>query len=172
MVRAVVNRFALLSAALRMAIEASLLPWAIEKADAGIVACMIRWVAQRGNVDTAGETVRAALKLEAELVAAIEAGHFIRLHKTNGSWSGPATEADETADGYLKGDLVLIRRQAWHRLCAGSEDLTKYLCQTGKLIPDHAAKTSRKETVLGKAGRYYVWNTGTPEHAEREREKY
>ena len=39
-VRAVVNRFALYAAALRMAIEAGLLPWTIENADAGIVACM------------------------------------------------------------------------------------------------------------------------------------
>ena len=50
-VRAVVNCFALLAAALRMAIEAGLLPWTIESADAGIVACMSRWVAQRGNLD-------------------------------------------------------------------------------------------------------------------------
>jgi hypothetical protein len=41
-VRAVVNRFALTAAALRMAIEASLLPWTIEEADAGIIACMRR----------------------------------------------------------------------------------------------------------------------------------
>ena len=39
-VRAVVNRFALLAAALRMAIAAGLLPWTVEEADAGIVACM------------------------------------------------------------------------------------------------------------------------------------
>src|SRR5262249_39458293 len=51
-VRAVVNRFALYAAALRMAIQGELLPWSIPQADAGIVACMVRWVAQRGNVDT------------------------------------------------------------------------------------------------------------------------
>jgi hypothetical protein len=53
-VRAVVNRFALHAAALRMAIAAGLLPWTIEEADAGIAACMGRWVAQRGNLDMAG----------------------------------------------------------------------------------------------------------------------
>lgn len=98
-VRAVVNRFTLLGAALRMAIVAGLLPWTFAQADAGIAAAMSRWVAQRGNIDTAGETVRGAHQVEIDLLVAIEAGHFVRLHKTNGSWSSPATEADETADG-------------------------------------------------------------------------
>jgi hypothetical protein len=48
-VRAVVNRFALYAAALRMAIAAELLPWSVEEADAGIIACMQRWVLQRGQ---------------------------------------------------------------------------------------------------------------------------
>ena len=51
--RAVVNRFALYAAALRMAIAAGLLPWTVDSSDAGILACMQRWAAQRGNVDTA-----------------------------------------------------------------------------------------------------------------------
>jgi uncharacterized protein (DUF927 family) len=55
-VRTVVNRFALYTAALGMAIEARLLPWTPESAVAGIVACMQRWVSQRGNVDEAGES--------------------------------------------------------------------------------------------------------------------
>jgi hypothetical protein len=48
-VRAVVNRFALHAAALRMASAAGLLPWTIEEADAGIAACMGRWAAQRAT---------------------------------------------------------------------------------------------------------------------------
>src|SRR5262249_9538611 len=32
------------AAALRMAIEATLLPWTVEESDAGIIACMRRWV--------------------------------------------------------------------------------------------------------------------------------
>jgi hypothetical protein len=169
-IRAVVNRFALLAAALRMAIEADLLPWSVAEADAGIVAAMARWVAQRGNVDTAGELLRAARQIEVDLAAAIETGHFVRLHKTNNGWSSTA-ESDEMVDGYLKGDLVLIRPKAWHRLCPGRDGLAEHLCQIGKLIPDSAGKTSRKERVLGKADRYYVWNTGTPEHAGQEAKK-
>jgi uncharacterized protein (DUF927 family) len=171
-VHAVVNRFALYVAALRMAIAAGLLPWSVTQADAGIVACMSRWVAQRGNVDTAGEIVRAARQIERELATAIETSRFVRLHKTSNGWNS-TTEADETIDGYLKGDRVLIRPKAWHQLCVGCDDLAEHLaehlCRMGKLIPDNAGKTSRKETVLGKAGRYYVWrNTGTPEHDEEE----
>lgn len=59
-VRAVVNRFALYAAALRMAIEASLLPWGIENADAGIIACMQRWTAQRGKLPS-----RTAIRYQA-----------------------------------------------------------------------------------------------------------
>src|SRR5262245_17566358 len=80
-VRAVVNRFALYAAALRMAIEANLLPWSVAQADAAIAACMGRWVAERGNLDTAGEIVRAARQVEADLVARLN-DRFIRIHKT------------------------------------------------------------------------------------------
>jgi putative DNA primase/helicase len=66
-VRAVVDRFALYAAALRMAIEATLLPWTVEESDMGIIACMRRWVQQRGNLDSAGELVRAAYEVEPNL---------------------------------------------------------------------------------------------------------
>src|SRR5262249_9742493 len=59
-VRAVVNRFALYAAALRMAITARLLPWSVEETDRDVVTCMARWAEQRGNVNTAGELLRAA----------------------------------------------------------------------------------------------------------------
>ena len=86
-VRAVVNRFALHAAALRMAIAAGLLPWTIEEADAGIVACMGRWVAQRGNVDTAGEVMRAAREVERKLAAGLR-DRFIHINKskTGNKW--------------------------------------------------------------------------------------
>jgi hypothetical protein len=57
--RSVVNRFALYAASLRMAIAAGLLPWTVEEADAGIIACMERWVRESGNIDTVGELQRA-----------------------------------------------------------------------------------------------------------------
>jgi hypothetical protein len=90
-VRAVVNRFSLNAAALRMAIEAALLPWAIEKADAGIIACMRRWVQQRGNLDEAGELVRAADEAIAGIKLALS-DRFIAIHKVKRAWK-PVTEA-------------------------------------------------------------------------------
>ena len=39
-VRSILNRFALVAAALRMAIEAKLLPWSIDDTDCGVAACM------------------------------------------------------------------------------------------------------------------------------------
>ena len=80
-VRAVVDGFALDAAALRMAIAAGLLPWTVEEADMGIVACMGRWVAQRGNVDTAGEVMRAAREVERKLAAGLR-DQFIHINKS------------------------------------------------------------------------------------------
>ena len=94
-VRAVVNRFALHAAALRMAIAAGLLPWTVEEADMGIVACMGRWVAQRGNVDTAGEVMRAARQVERKLAAGLR-DRFIHINKSkSGNKWMPVREADE-----------------------------------------------------------------------------
>jgi hypothetical protein len=45
--RSVINRFALVAAALRMAIEAKLLPWTVADTDLGVAACMTRWAAVR-----------------------------------------------------------------------------------------------------------------------------
>jgi putative DNA primase/helicase len=52
--RSIIRRFALYAASLRMAIEANVLPWTFEEADAGLIACLERWVKQRGNLDTSG----------------------------------------------------------------------------------------------------------------------
>src|SRR5262249_52840553 len=79
-VRTVLSRVALFAAALRMAIVAKLLPWTIEEADAGIVACMQRWAAQRGNTDIAGELVRAADQVLRDLVNGLS-DRFIHIKK-------------------------------------------------------------------------------------------
>jgi hypothetical protein len=162
-VQQVINRFALYAAALRMAIAAGLLPWTVAEADAGIVACMQRWLGQRGNIDVAGEILRAARDLEARLEAAM-VDRYIHLAKdAKGRWA-PATATDEAKaktpdlyDGYVKGDRVLVRPETWQRLCAGHDGLTEHLKTVGKLIPDKDGKASRKERVHGnKLGRYYV----------------
>jgi len=163
-VRAVVNRFALTAAALRMAIEVSLLPWTIEEADAGIVACMRRWVQQRGNLDEAGELVRAADEVVARIKAALP-DRFIAIHKPNRAWE-PVTEVDEVRqktpelfNGYVKDDRILVRSEAWRRLCNGFDrgEIARQMHQQGVLIADDSGgKLSRLEKVMGKVERYYV----------------
>jgi uncharacterized protein (DUF927 family) len=161
-VRAVANRFALFAAALRMAIEAGLLPWSVEQADTGIVACMQRWVAQRGNLDTAGEIVRAARRVEADLVAGLS-DRFIHLHLSDNRWA-PITPADEIKqqtpklfDGYAKPDRILIRPEVWRRYCDGFDpaEIAGYFKQRGVLIAGDSS-LSKAEQVIGDVGRYYV----------------
>jgi uncharacterized protein (DUF927 family) len=162
-VRAVINRFALYAAALRMAIAAELLPWSIEEADAGIIACMQRWVTQRGNLDTAGEVVRAARRVEAELVAGLN-DRFIHIHKTPRGWA-PATEADlikqktpQLFDGYARPGGILVRPEAWRRYCNGFDpaEIARHFQRRNILIADDdGSKLSRSERVMGKAERFY-----------------
>ena len=160
--RAVVNRFALYAAALRMAIAAGLLPWTVEGADKGIVACMDRWVKQRGNADTAGEVVRAARELERELAAGLS-NRFIHIHKVGTGWT-PVTEADELKqrtpelfDGCVKPDRILVRPEAWHRYCNGSDPaaIAQHFQQRGALIAGDNS-LSKTEQVIGRTGRFYV----------------
>jgi hypothetical protein len=168
-VRAAINRFALCAAALRMAIAAQLLPWSVEEADAGIVACMQRWVAQRGNVNTAGELQRAAAPVSVTIRAALS-DRFITIHKPNRGWE-PATEADEIKqrsaggfDGYVKTDQdpgqvrVLVRPEVWPRYCNGanSHEIAKHLQERGTLIPGGDGKLSKAEQVIGRVERFYV----------------
>jgi putative DNA primase/helicase len=161
-VRAVVNRFALYAAALRMAIAAELLPWSVEEADAGIVACMQRWVTQRGNLDTAGEVVRAARQIERELVSGLR-DRFIHIRRSGSKWM-PVSEADEFRqrtpelfDGYVKPDRILVRPEAWRRYCNGFDpaDIARHFQQRGALIADNHG-VSKSEQVIGKTGRFYV----------------
>jgi len=164
-VRAVVNRFALHAAALRMAIAAGLLPWAVEEADAGIVACMGRWVAQRGNVDVAGEVVRAAREVERKLAVGLR-DRFIHI-KRNGANNKliPATEADEGKaktpehfDGFIKSDCLLIRPEAWRRYCDGvaPAEIARHFLDRGVLVPGDNGSFSKSEQVIGGSGRFYV----------------
>ena len=162
-VRAIVNRFALYAAALRMAIEAGLLPWTVENADAGTIACMGRWVAQRGNLDTAGEIVRAARQVETVLLAKLN-DSFIHIRMNGKAWV-PATEADtikqqtpKDFDGYVKLDRILIRTEAWRRYCNGVDpaDVARFFKQRGALIAG-GNDISKSEQVFGTTERFYVF---------------
>jgi putative DNA primase/helicase len=163
-VRAVVNRFALHAAALRMAIAAALLPWTVKEADAGIVACMQRWVAQRGNLDTAGEVLRAVREVERKLAASLR-DRFIRIARSTTGKLIPATEVDEAKaetsehfDGFIKSDHVLIRPEAWRRYCDGVEpaEVARYFLDRGVLVPGDNGSLSKSQQVIGGSGRFYV----------------
>jgi putative DNA primase/helicase len=164
-VRAVVNRFALHAAALRMASAAGLLPWTVEEADAGIAACMGRWVAQRGNVDTAGEVMRAAREVERKLAAGLRE-QFIHINKSKtGNKLIPVTEADEVKaktpehfDGFVKSDHVLIRPEAWRRYCGRVEpaEIARHFLDRGVLVPGDNGSFSKSQQVIGGSGRFYV----------------
>ena len=74
-----INRFALVAATLRMAIDVGLLPWTADDTDLGIAACMVRWAANRkGRLDLAGETVSAVEQIREILTANLH-GRFIHL---------------------------------------------------------------------------------------------
>jgi hypothetical protein len=158
--RSVIRRFALYAASLRLAIDANILPWTVEEADAGLIAVLERWVRQRGNLDEAGELMRAAN----EVVARILPDRFIAIHKPNRVWE-PVTEADkikqESAtnfDGYVTPERILVRPEAWNRLCTGpAHEIAVHLKQRGVLIADErGGKLTRLEKVMGKVERYYV----------------
>src|SRR5215831_7089734 len=143
---------ALFAAALRMAIAAKLLPWTVEETDAGIVACMGRWVAQRGNVDTAGEIVRAAQQVARELVAGLN-DRFIHIKKVSGKWV-PVSEADELRlrtpelfDGFAKPDFILIRPEAWKRYTNGFDPsvIAEQLKRRGALIGSGSEMSKSEE---------------------------
>jgi putative DNA primase/helicase len=155
-VRAVVNRFALFAAALRMAIAAKLLPWSVEEADTGILACMQRWVTQRGNLDTAGEVVRAARQIEHELLTGL-GDRFIHIRKSGNKWV-PVSEVDEFRqrtpelfDGYVKPDRILVRPEAWRRSCNGFDP-----AEIALYFQQHGGCVSKAEQVIGKVDRFYV----------------
>jgi hypothetical protein len=128
-----------------------------------IVACMQRWVQQRGNIDTAGELMRAADAVVARIKAALPE-RFITIHKPDRVWE-PVSEADEVRqktpelfDGYVKDDCVLIRPEAWRRYCSGFDpgEIAKQLQREGVLMAGNDGKPERPERAIGKLKRYYV----------------
>jgi uncharacterized protein (DUF927 family) len=169
--RSIIRRFALYAASLRLAIDANVLPWTAAEVNAGLIAVLERWVNQRGNIDEAGELVRAA----DEVVASIKAtllDRFIAIHKPNRAWE-PVTEADrikqENAtdfDGYVKPEHILVRPEAFHRYCGESDPgkIAKRLQQQSVLIADDSGgKFSKLERVMGeKPDRYYVLKRESP----------
>jgi putative DNA primase/helicase len=166
-VRSILNRFALIAAALRMAIEANLLPWSIDNTDCGVAACMVRWVAARnGRPDLAGEMLSALEQIRTILAADLQ-GRFIHLHINDDGRLDYANAADASKRdtlGYVKEGRILVEATAWRNvLCDGYDPgkTAKHLKTEGLLMADETGgKLQRQEKVkrggIVVTGRFYV----------------
>ena len=164
-VHSILNRFALVAAALRMAIEAKLLPWSIEDTDCGVAACLVRCLTSRnGRLDLTGEVLGAIEQIRAILAADLH-GRFIHLRIDDDGKLDYATPADPTKRdtlGYVKDGRILVEPTAWRgELCAGydPEKTARHLKAEGLLMADDG-KLQRKEKVKRggevASGRFYV----------------
>ncbi len=158
-VHSVVRRFALMAAALRMAIAARLLPWSVTSADAGILGCASRWAEQRGDLGVSGEVLRAVGRMRTAISATLNE-RFVPLHKNAKGEHVPTTVVmPELLDGYVKDDRILLRPEAWSRLCAECDAaaVAEHLREKGWLIPGETAGKPRKERIGKKQPeRFYV----------------
>jgi hypothetical protein len=165
-VRSIVNRFALVAAALRMGIEAGLLPWTYEDTDVGVAACIARWATNRaGRLDLAGEMVSAVEQIR-EILAADLHGRFIHLQRNedDGQLEYVSLSDENKRDtlGFVKDGWILVEPTAWRSvLCAGfdPEKTARHLRHEGLLVADEG-KLQKQERVLrggGPAkGRFYT----------------
>jgi uncharacterized protein (DUF927 family) len=164
-VRSVINRFALVAAALAMAIEAQILPWSQADTDVAIIACMQRWLNQRGNIDAAGELLRQIERRRKELAATIN-DRFIHL-RVEGRRLVPASAADQEkmnaadqSDGYVKDGQILVTPKAWESMWDGLDikAVNKHLLREKLLIPDREGKVPSVERYKSgeRPTRFYV----------------
>jgi hypothetical protein len=165
-VQSILNRFALVAAALRMGIEAKLLPWSIEDIDCGIAACMARCLESRnGRLDLTGETVGATEQIRTILAADLH-GRFINLRMVDGKldYAHPADATKRDTLGYVKDGRILVEPTAWRNVLCARYDPKKtaqHLKEEGLLMADDAGgKLQRQEKVLRGGGvvtaRFYV----------------
>jgi hypothetical protein len=167
--RSIIRRFALYAASLHLAIEANILPWTGEEADAGVVAVLVRWAQQRGNTDPAIAQSRFITDFLRKLADDL-ADRFIHIRKVKGR-SVPATDSDvaklqnspETYDGFVKDGvnegLVLIRPGAFEKRCAGTDpvEIARRLYARGDLLASEKdGKLSKTVQTIGRSERFYV----------------
>jgi len=110
--------------------------------------------------------VRTAREVERKLVASLRENRFIHIIKSEtGNKLVPATEADEVKaktpeyfDGFIKSDHVLIRPEAWRRLCDGADpaEVARHFLARGMLVPGVDGNLSKSSQALGGSGRFYV----------------
>lgn len=163
-VRSVINRFALVAGALRMAIETDLLPWTIDDADLGIASCLVRWAASRkGRLDLAGEMVSVVEQIRGLLTANLQ-GRFIHL-EVNGAgeldYANPSDASKRDTLGFVKHGRILVEPTAWRTiLCAGfdPEKTARHLRDEGLLATDPGKLQHQHKILRGgsvEKGRFY-----------------
>ena len=162
----VVNRFSLIAVTLHMASAADIVPWTVADIDKGIVACMKRWVKQRGNTDAAGELLRE-VRHRRQMIAATIGDRFVHL-KLNGRRLVPASAADKRKqksrefDGFVKEtgkeSRILVRPDAWQRWWTGldADAVKQHLLKAELLIPGRDGVVPNVEKIDRKAQRFYV----------------
>ena len=166
-VQSILNRFALVAAALRMAIEGKLLPWSIDETDCGVVACMARCLKSRnGRLDLTGEVLGAIERIRAILAADLH-GRFIHLRIGGDGKLDYANMADASKRdtlGYVKDGRILVEPTAWRGvLCAGHdpEKTAQHLKAEGLLIADETGGKLQRQGKVKRGGdvvkaRFYV----------------
>jgi putative DNA primase/helicase len=163
-VRSILSRFALIAAALRMAIEASLLPWSINDTDLGVASCMTRWLTSRkGRLDLTGEMLSAIEQIRTILAANLHA-RFIHQHLFDGrlDYTNPADTTKRDTLGYVKDGRILVEPTAWKSvLCEGydPEKTARHLKNEGLLIADEGKLTHQEKVKRGGdvvKARFYV----------------
>jgi hypothetical protein len=168
----VVRRFALLAAALRMAIEAGLWPWSIEASDRGILAGVLRWANDKDSSVATLQEKAAKQKFREAILAARDASRLIVLNRQAGGRGGltfkPAPEHavlyqdvdlknPGTLSGFIKNDgentRILLYPDAFRRLAEGCGldhvALADYL-RRARLLE------VKNEKVKGKPNQFYV----------------
>jgi putative DNA primase/helicase len=155
-VHSISNRFALVAAALRMGVEAKLLPWDIDNIDCGIAACMARCLTNRnGRLDLASEILGAVEQIRAILAANFH-GRFIHLGiNSEGKldYVSPADSNKRDTLGYVKDGRILVEPTAWRSVLCAGYDPTKtaqHLSTEKLLFPDEAGRMSRKKSAAGR----------------------
>ena len=163
-VHSILNRFALVAAALRMAIEAKLLPWSSD--DCGVAACMARCLTSRnGRLDLNGEVLAAIEQIRAILATDLH-GQFInqRIIDGNLDYANPADATKRDTLGYLKEGRILVEPTAWRNvLCAGYDPVktARHLKGEGLLMADETGGKLQRQEKVKRGGdivtsRFYV----------------
>ena len=168
----VIRRFAFVAAALRMAIEPGLWPWRVASSDRAIVACTLRWAADKGLPVTTAEEKAAEQKLRQAIEAARAKFVVLKKHPGRGGglfipipehaiiYENPAAFKEAgTLYGFIKVDgantRVLLYPDEFRRLSTGCDldALVAHLQRNGLL-------QIKNEKVNRRTERYYVLADG------------